>query len=216
MKSTATSSDCRLATSSEPMPSSTPVIASISPSTWAPTARACATTSIIWRRFSSTGCREASNSTEFQPLRRQSVMTSRSGQWSRCRQTGTSIPAVIVSHMPYRTSSPIDRTVLTEVWTMSGERCSTAAASTASSVRSLKMLMAATPYRSASARSTMSFNGTTGTIRTYVWLRRRGIGGTTRLGVGISPCPARGATIADGPAPPVPCGCVHATCAATS
>ena len=72
-------------------------------------------------------------------------MTSRSGQWSRCRVTGTSIPAVIVFHMPNRTSRPIDFTVLTEVWTISGARCSTAAASTASSVRSLTMLKAATP-----------------------------------------------------------------------
>ena len=39
----------------------------------------------------------------------------------------------------------MDRTVLTEVWTMTGERCSTAAASTASSVRSLTTLIAATP-----------------------------------------------------------------------
>ena len=39
----------------------------------------------------------------------------------------------------------MERTVLTEVWTISGERSWTAAASTASSVRSLTMLIAATP-----------------------------------------------------------------------
>ena len=39
----------------------------------------------------------------------------------------------------------MDRTVLTEVWTITGERCSTAAASTASRVRSLTTLIAATP-----------------------------------------------------------------------
>jgi hypothetical protein len=47
--------------------------------------------------------------------------------------------------MVYRVSSPIDFTLLTEVWTISGARSSVAAARTASSVRSLTTLMAATP-----------------------------------------------------------------------
>ena len=145
MKSSATGSDCLLASSSEPMSSSTPVMASISPSTCAPCARASATTSTVCRRFSATGIREPSNSTEFQPLRRQSLSSARSGQWSRCRQTGTSMPAVISRHMANSRSSPIDLTVLTEVWMMTGDRCSTAAASTASMVRSFTTLMAATP-----------------------------------------------------------------------
>ena len=127
------------------MPSSTPVMASISPSTLAPTDRASATMSTVSRWFSATGSREPSNRTEFQPLRRQSLMNSRSGQWSRCRVTGTSMPAVISRHMANSRSRPMDRTVLTEVWMMTGARCSTAAASTASMVRSLTTLMAATP-----------------------------------------------------------------------
>ena len=63
----------------------------------------------------------------------------------------------------------MDRTVLTEVWTMTGERCSTAAASTASRVRSLTTLIAATPYRSLKARSTICFRGTQtpAHLRTY-------------------------------------------------
>ena len=59
--------------------------------------------------------------------------------------TGTSIPAVIDRHIPYSTSRPIDFTVFTDVCTITGARSSTAAASTASSVRSLTMLNAATP-----------------------------------------------------------------------
>ena len=46
---------------------------------------------------------------------------------------------------------------------MTGACSSTAAASTASMVRSLTMLNAATPYRPASARSSISFIVTTGT-----------------------------------------------------
>ena len=101
--------------------------------------------STVWRWFSATGSREPSNSTEFQPFRRQSLMNDRSGQWSRCRLTGTSIPAVISRHMANSRSMPMDRTVLTDVWTMSGERSATAAASTASMVRSFTTLIAATP-----------------------------------------------------------------------
>ncbi len=72
-------------------------------------------------------------------------MTCRSGQWSRCSVTGTSMPAVIVSHMPKSTFNPIDLTVLTDVCTITGDRASTAPASTASSVRSFTMLIAGTP-----------------------------------------------------------------------
>src|ERR1700722_18358764 len=163
MNSSATGSDCRCASSSEPMSSSTPVMASISPSTAAPWERASATTSTVCRSFSSTGSRDASNRTEFHPLRRQALSTSRSGQWSRCRLTGTSIPAVSSRHIANSRSRPTLRTVLTDVWTITGERCSTAAASTASMLRSLTTFIAATPYRSANARSTISFIETTGT-----------------------------------------------------
>ncbi len=72
-------------------------------------------------------------------------MTARSGQWSRWIATGTEIWRVISRHMPMRTSAPSIFTVLTEVWTMSGARSSSAAARTASRVRSLTMLIAATP-----------------------------------------------------------------------
>ena len=78
-------------------------------------------------------------------MRRQTLMNSRSGQWSRCKVTGTSIPAVNSRHMANSRSTPMDRTVLTDVWMMTGARCSTAAASTASMVRSLTTLIAATP-----------------------------------------------------------------------
>ena len=47
--------------------------------------------------------------------------------------------------MLYSGPAPIDFTVFTEVWTISGDSSSVAAASTASSVRSLTMLIAATP-----------------------------------------------------------------------
>ncbi len=145
MKATETSSVCRADSVSEPMPSSTPVIDSISPSTCAPYRRASATTSMVCRWFSSTGSWEASNSTEFQPTSRHSVITARSGQWSRCSETGTSMPAVIDVHIAYSTRLPIDRTVFTDVCTISGERSCTAASSTPSSVRSLRMLIAGTP-----------------------------------------------------------------------
>ena len=73
------------------------------------------------------------------------MITSRSGQWSRCSVTGTDAGSAIVRNMFTSTSAPIERTVLTEVWTISGERTSSAAAITASSVRSLTTLNAATP-----------------------------------------------------------------------
>ena len=53
--------------------------------------------------------------------------------------------AAISRNIAYRTGMPIDFTVLTDVWMMTGARTSSAAASTASRVRSLTMLMAATP-----------------------------------------------------------------------
>src|SRR5580692_6426200 len=73
------------------------------------------------------------------------------------------MPAVISRHIANSRSRPTDLTVLTEVWMMTGERSATAAASTASMVRSLTTLIAGTPYRSANARSTISFSGTTAT-----------------------------------------------------
>src|SRR5512141_43539 len=115
-----------------------------------------------WRRLSSTVSLEASNRTEFQPLARHSEMTARSGQWSRWSATGTDTLPAISAHMPNRTSAPSIFTVLTDVWTISGARSSSAAASTASSVKSLTILMAATPYRSRNARWRISWVGTIG------------------------------------------------------
>ena len=99
-----------------------------------------------WRLFSSTDSLQASKRTEFQPFARQALMTSRSGQWSRWSATGTvTVPGVARTHIAYRPSTPVDFTCLTEVWTMSGARSSSAAARTASIVRSLTTLIAATP-----------------------------------------------------------------------
>jgi hypothetical protein len=95
--------------------------------------------------FSSTGSSWASNRTEFQPFSRHMLITDRLGQWSRCSETGTGMSAVIAVHIPYRTSAPIDFTVLTEVCTIRGDRSSVAASRTAWSERSLTMLMAGTP-----------------------------------------------------------------------
>ncbi len=163
MNRTDTSRVCRADSASEPTPSSTPVIDSISPSTWAPYRRASATTSTVCRWFSSTGSCEASNSTEFQPTSRHSVITERSGQWSRCSETGTSMPAVMDVHIAYSTPLPIDLTVFTDVWTISGERSATAASRTPARLMSLKMLIAGTPYRCSSAGSTICLSETTGT-----------------------------------------------------
>src|SRR5664280_3327299 len=76
--------------------------------------------------------------------------------------TGTVIVRVISRHMAIRTSAPIAFTVLTDVWTMSGERVSSAAARTASIVRSLTTLIAATPYLPWKALSTRVLVDTTG------------------------------------------------------
>ena len=147
---------------SEPMPSSTPTTLSISPSTCAPWRSASATTSIVWRVFSATSSSEPSNSTEFQPASRQVVIHDRSGQWSRWSVTGTGTPSARARHIAANGSAPSDFTVFTDVWTMSGASSSVAAARTASSVRSSTTLIAATPYRSAKARSRISRIGTTG------------------------------------------------------
>jgi hypothetical protein len=53
---------------------------------------------------------------------------------------------------------------LTDVWIITGACSSTAAAKIASMVKSLRMLKAATPYRSVKARSRISFIDTTGTV----------------------------------------------------
>ena len=84
--------------SSEPTSSSTPRTPSISPSTWAPWRRASAITSTVWR-VSSTGRADPSKSTEFQPVSRQVVSTSRSGQWSRCSVTGTDAGSATARNM---------------------------------------------------------------------------------------------------------------------
>ena len=131
--------------SSEPIPSSTPVTDSISPSTCAPQRSASATTSIVWRVFSSTSSSEPSNRTEFQPASRQRVIHSRSGQWSRCSVTGTGTASARVRQIAASVSAPNAFTVLSDVWTISGASSSVAAASTASSVRSSTTLIAATP-----------------------------------------------------------------------
>ena len=100
MNRTTSSRSWRAASSSEPMSSSTPVMDSTSPSTWAPYRFASATTSTVCRWFSSIGIREASKSTEFHPVFRHRLITSRSGQWSRCSATGTGTSAVIDVHRP--------------------------------------------------------------------------------------------------------------------
>ena len=99
------------------------------------------------------------------------VIHSRSGQWSRCSDTGTGTSSARVRHMLYSAVAPIDFTVFSDVWTMSGDSISVAAASTASSVRSSTMLIAATPYRSAKAGSSIWRMGTTGIPQPPSWPR---------------------------------------------
>ena len=118
---------------------------SISPSTCAPYPLASSTTSAVWRVFSSTSRWEPSNSTLFQPERRQVEIHSRSGQWSRWRVVGTGTLSARSRNSPASTSAPNVFTVLSDVWTITGASSSVAAASTASSVRSSTMLNAATP-----------------------------------------------------------------------
>jgi hypothetical protein len=72
-------------------------------------------------------------------------MTVRSGQWSRCNVTGTSTSRMSAVKMSKSCPRPYVRTVLTEVWMITGARSSVAAASTASMLRSLTMLKAPTP-----------------------------------------------------------------------
>src|ERR1700761_2836856 len=108
------------------------------------------------------------------------------------------MPAVISRHIANSRSRPMDRTVLTEVWMMTGERSRTAAASTASIVRSLTTLIAGTPYRSAKARSTISLSETTGTLRTLRWPARVRIGESPQLPWGLS-LPGRPTDRANGP-----------------
>ncbi len=98
-----------------------------------------------WRWFSSTDSLLASKRTELQPLARQALMTSRSGQWSRWMAAGTETLPAYATHIAYMASMPVIFTCLTEVWTMIGARSSSAAARTASIVRSLMTLIAATP-----------------------------------------------------------------------
>src|SRR5487761_1914235 len=116
-----------------------------------------------WRWFSSTESLLAAKRTELQPFARQALITSRSGQWSRCSATGTVTSFVYASHNAYMASRPVIFTCLTEVWRMTGALSSSAAARTASIERSLITLIAATPYRSANARARISRVGTTAT-----------------------------------------------------
>ncbi len=101
------------------------------------------------------------------------MIHSRSGQWSRCSDTGTGTSSARVRHMLYSAFAPIDFTVLSDVWTMSGDSISVAAASTASSERSSTMLIAATPYRSVKAGSRIWRMGTTGIAQPPSWPRNR-------------------------------------------
>ena len=73
------------------------------------------------------------------------MIHSRSGQWSRWSDTGTGTSSARARHMLYSGLAPIDLTVFSDVWTISGESRSVAAASTASRVRSSTTLIAATP-----------------------------------------------------------------------
>src|SRR5690606_33562680 len=102
--------------------------------------------------------------------------------------TGTSMSLVMADHMANSTSAPIDLTVFTDVWTITGERASTAPASTASRVRSLTMLMAGTPYLSANALSTISRNDTTAMVNLLVACCHGRSAGAHRAG-GVSPTP---------------------------
>src|ERR1700748_1514762 len=126
---------------------------------------------MVWRVFSATSSSDASNRTEFHPASRQMVIHSRSGQWSRCSDTGTGTSSAQTRHMLYSALAPIDFTVLSDVWTMSGDSISVAAASTASSVRSSTTLIAATPYLSAKAGSRIWRIGTTGISQPPSWPR---------------------------------------------
>ena len=59
--------------------------------------------------------------------------------------TGTDAGSAIARNIAISTSAPIARTVFTDVWTISGDSSSSAAAITASRLRSLTTLIAATP-----------------------------------------------------------------------
>ena len=73
-------------------------------------------------------------------------MTARSGQWSRCRATGTGTSAAACRNIVVIRSVPIERTVLTEIWMIIGELAATAAAITARRLRSSRMFTAGTAY----------------------------------------------------------------------
>ena len=117
---------------------------SISDSTSTPAACASATTSAVSRSAVSRSRSEASNSTDDHPARTTSEMTARSGQWSRCSATGTGTSAAACRNIVVIRSVPIERTVLTEIWMISGELAATAAATTARRDRSSRMFTAGT------------------------------------------------------------------------
>ena len=100
--------------------SSTPLIPSISPSTARRSARASATTS-RHSRFSSTLSPEPSNRTEFQPFARHGGSppdrdSGRGGARPARDRCGHGRPHRV------QQSAPIDSTVFTDVWTISGAR----------------------------------------------------------------------------------------------
>ena len=142
--STTVSSDWTSAASS-PVISSVRLKPSISPSTSAPWRAGLGDDLDALAGFSSTDSFEASNRTEFQPSARHWLITARSGQWSRWSATGTVMSFVSARHIAIITSAPVSWTCLTEVWTITGARSSSAASSTACIVRSLTTLIAATP-----------------------------------------------------------------------
>ena len=165
MNSSATSRVCRTDSLSEPMPSSTPWMRLDLALDVRADRRASATTSMVCRRFSATGSVRGVEQHRV-PAGREAVGDHRRGPGSG-RGAGPPAPSTSrgdrVEHR-HEHVRPIDRTVFTEVCTISGDRASTAAASTASMLRSLTMLMAGTPYRWASASSTRSFNDATDTF----------------------------------------------------
>src|SRR6478609_3914863 len=142
--------------SSEPTPSSTPTMFSISLSTPTPAAWHSATTSRVSSQACCSGRSEASNSTEVQPCRITSVMTARSGQWSRCNATGTDALPAACWKIPEMISAPMLFTVLTEVCRMIGDWACSAAAMMARIDRSSTMLTAATAYPALLAATTRS------------------------------------------------------------
>ena len=83
-------------------------------------------------------------------------MKERSGQWSRCSATGTDADSAANEKIDDSSGAPMLFTVLTEVWMMTGDWASSAAATTARSDRSSTMLTAGTAYPASFAATTRS------------------------------------------------------------